>query len=382
MAGIPLPVEGLPDRTIVVRVIRGEISNNIPNQPVELHGAGPVRSVKTDDTGRAQFSDLPLGATVKAVTIVGGERAESREFPVPARGGIRLILLVSAGSTSSGEAGGGAAASAPPASAPAVAGTVVLGGQTRFVVEFDDDIVQVFYLLEILNNAQSPVNPPGPLVIDLPKGAQGATALQGSTPQAVVKDARVTIAGPFQPGRTVAELAYQLPGSGADRTIVQTFPIALEELAVIVDKMGDVGVQSPQLTATREASNAGRAFIMATGPGLPARSELRIELTGVPHRSRVPLATALGLAIAILGAGVWAALHTADSARAARRRQLEARREKLMGDLVRLEEQRSAGKVDDARYVSKRAELMLQLGRVYGELDTTGPRTTDEGVAA
>ena len=36
MSGIPRPVTDLPDRAISVRVIRGSLSNNIANQPVEL----------------------------------------------------------------------------------------------------------------------------------------------------------------------------------------------------------------------------------------------------------------------------------------------------------------------------------------------------------
>jgi hypothetical protein len=188
--------------------------------------------------------------------------------------------------------------------------------------------------------------------------------------------------GPFQPGRTTIEIAYSLPPGGANRTVVQVFPVPLEEVAVIVDKVGSVQLTSSQITNTREATNQGRAFIMATGPGLPARGELRLELTGVPHRSKVPLATALGIAIAILAAGGWAAMRQGGTARASRNRQLEARREKLMTELVRLEEQRRAGKVDDARYATRRRELMVQLARVYGELDTTGPGGTDEGVAA
>ena len=51
MSGIPRPVSDLPDRTISVRVIRGDLSNNIANHPVELLIDGETQTVKTDESG-------------------------------------------------------------------------------------------------------------------------------------------------------------------------------------------------------------------------------------------------------------------------------------------------------------------------------------------
>src|SRR5262245_44259167 len=68
MSGIPRPVTDLPNTSISVRVIRGQLSNNLPNQPVELHAGSKVLKAKTDDMGRAQFDKLTPGETVKATT--------------------------------------------------------------------------------------------------------------------------------------------------------------------------------------------------------------------------------------------------------------------------------------------------------------------------
>src|SRR5207302_3367748 len=81
MSGIPRPVTDLPDHAISVRLIRGSLSNNITSFPVELHIGPKVQTVKTDEAGRAQFNDVPPGATIKAVAVVDGERLESQEFP-------------------------------------------------------------------------------------------------------------------------------------------------------------------------------------------------------------------------------------------------------------------------------------------------------------
>ena len=76
----------LPSGSVSVRVIRGSLTNNIAGQPVELHVGDKVQTAKTDEEGRAQFDKLPAGASLKAVTVVDGERLESQVFPAPAHG--------------------------------------------------------------------------------------------------------------------------------------------------------------------------------------------------------------------------------------------------------------------------------------------------------
>src|SRR3954463_1253953 len=66
MSGIPRPVDDLPNSVVSVRLIRGALSNNISGHPVELHIGSRVVTVKTDDGGRAQFTDLGAGMKVKA----------------------------------------------------------------------------------------------------------------------------------------------------------------------------------------------------------------------------------------------------------------------------------------------------------------------------
>src|SRR5207244_9131887 len=92
MAGIPRPVDDLPNGSVSVRVIRGGFTNNVPNQTVELHVGSDVLKTKTDAEGRAQFDKLPAGQMAKAVADIDGEHLESQQFPAPAQGGIRLVL--------------------------------------------------------------------------------------------------------------------------------------------------------------------------------------------------------------------------------------------------------------------------------------------------
>src|SRR5206468_3221980 len=74
MSGIPRPVDDLPDGSISVRLIRGSLSNNIANHPVQLLVDGKTSTVQTDEAGRAQFDKIKAGAAVKASADVDGER--------------------------------------------------------------------------------------------------------------------------------------------------------------------------------------------------------------------------------------------------------------------------------------------------------------------
>jgi hypothetical protein len=131
MSGIPRPVNDLPAGVVLsVRVIRGEMSNNIANHPVELHFGDQVRTVNTDADGRAEFSNVLPGTTVQAVTTVDGERLESQQFPVPAQGGIRLLLVATDKEKEKQQQA--------EAAAPAVSGEVVIGGESRIIIEHSE----------------------------------------------------------------------------------------------------------------------------------------------------------------------------------------------------------------------------------------------------
>ena len=46
------------------------------------------------------------------------------------------------------------------ASAPAAAGQVAIGGQSRIIIQPGEETVEIYYLLDIVNGASGPVNPP------------------------------------------------------------------------------------------------------------------------------------------------------------------------------------------------------------------------------
>jgi hypothetical protein len=376
MSGIPRPVDDLPKGAISVRLIRGQLSNNVTGHPVELHVGSKVLTVKTDESGRAQFNDVTPGATIKATADVDGEHLESQEFPGPSSGGIRLMLVATDTSKRA----------APAPTAPAATGAVVIGDQSRIVMQPGEEIVEVYYLLDISNNASTPVTPPTPFVIDLPRDAAGAAIMDGSSPQASVAGTRVTVQGPFAPGHTFAQVAFGMRSEGGALDIAQTWPASLEHVAVVVKKVGNTTLSSPQIREQRELPANGEVFIAATGGTVAAGQPLVLSLSDIPHHSSAGRRIALTLAVGIVLLGAWAATRPTGvaSAQAVDRKRLLARRDKLFNDLVRLETDRRNGRTDDRRYAARREDLLAALEQVYGNLESHDGdlRPTGAGVPA
>jgi len=364
MAGIPRPVTDLPNGAVSVRLVRGDLSKNITNHPVQLRVGSGVQMVRTDDMGRAEFRNLTAGARVKATADVDGEHLESQEFPAPSQGGIRLLLVAT--DTSQG-------AKTEP-DAPAITGAVVIGSRSRILVEPGEETVQIYYVLDVVNNAPTPVNPATPFAFDMPRGATGTTVLPGSSPLVKVDGPRVQVQGPFPPGSTLVQVACELPAASGSVDIRQLFPAAVEQFAVLVKKVGAVTLTSPQIAGQQEVAAQGELFIAATGGAVAAGQPLVLSLANLPHHSQTPRMVALALAAALVLVGAWTVARAPASLAAdnAGRKRLIARREKLFGELVRLEHDRPNGRANEQRYSARREELLAALEHVYSTLDDEG----------
>jgi hypothetical protein len=390
MSGQIIPSPDLPAGTVTVRVIRQTIMNVAPGIDVELHGAGDVRHSTTGPEGRAVFPGLPAGARVQAVAVVDGERLRSIEFDVPAAGGVRTMLAAGVGV---GEMVGGgpvpsaAAPAAPVAPAPpAKPGQLAFANDTRFAVEFQDDTLAVFYLLDIVNPSSGPVALSEPLVIDLPAEASGAGLLEGGSALATVKGRRVTIAGTLPSGVTTVPVAYRIESWGADWTLSQTFPLPIVDVALVVQKVGSMRLSSPSAPTVRDSQLQGTPFIMGTGASVPTGTPLQLTLSGLPHKSRVPVYVTLTIAAGLVVWGAWMAMSqsaASAAAQAARRRALEGRRDRGLSALAALERRHAARALDQEDYIEERRSLVADLERIYGELDDRGGLPGgDQGLAA
>ncbi len=369
MSGIPRPDPSLPDGTVSVRLVRGQLTNLVVGFPVEFIVDGKSQNATTDETGHAVLNGLPAGAMVRAVATMGSERIDSQEFRMPAQGGMVLLLVAGAQS--------GSAATA------AVEGTVTIGGQSRLVTAFEDEELQVYYLFDIVNAGQVPVRTREPLVFDLPPGAGSPALLEGSSPTAAVRGSSVVVPGPFPPGVTSVQIAFSMPPSGSV-SIRLKLPVAMDQVAVMVEKVGAVVLSSPQLTTIQGGNNSGKQFVIGTGPGLPAGGLLTMEIDGLPHPATWPRDTALALGFLTLAGGAWGASRTLGrSAETTERQHLESRRDRVFDELLALDARRQAGEVGRAEADERREQLMGELERIYGELDTASAGASGtEGLGA
>ncbi len=301
MSGRPLPAADVPVGTVTVRVIRGGFDKDVPNQPVEFIIDGSARVVSTDATGRATVSGLRSNTSVTAVATVDGERLESRTF-VMGSSGIRVALVA----TDPDETAR-AVEDKTLASAPATKGIVVLGPGSRVVVELGEDGLTVFYLVEVLNSARTPVDIGGPLIFELPQGARGTTILPGSSPQGSANGPRIIVTGPFAPGATMVEAAYELPYRGATGTLEQVWPATLQQLSLIVEQQGALDIASPQISGRGTISSQGKPFISASGPAIQAGQTLTINFSGLPNRPAWPRWVALIIGLGFVSWGLWSA---------------------------------------------------------------------------
>jgi hypothetical protein len=301
ISGQVLPVTDIPVGTISVRLIRGSFDKNLVGVPVEFSIDGRKRTVATDGSGRAQVSDLSRGARVRATAVVDGERLESREAVVEGSG-LRIVLVAT-----DPEVEARAAEDRKLAAGPPVKGIVVLGPESRIIAEMSSDRLHIYYELEVVNSARTPVDIGGPLVFDLPREARSSTILDGSTPRATANGPRVTVTGPFASGVTSVRAAYELPYNGPVASFEQRWPAALQQLTILVLQIGGLQISSPQIAAQRDIQNEGQSLILATGPSIPAGESLTLSISGLPHHARWPRWLALSLAGLLVVAGIWGA---------------------------------------------------------------------------
>ena len=373
MSGTPLPSGDLPDGAISVRVVRQSLGNNVPGAQVSLTGGGVSETASTDENGRAFFSGLTAGTNLTAAVSVDGETVRSQPFAVPARGGVRLILAVGL----DGGARGGTTPAGPAAPAvPARPGTIVLGNQTRSIIDFNNERLEVVHIFEFANATATPVSVPAPVTISMPADAEQVTLLDGSSTQARVFERQLVVAGPFSAGRTMVQVAYVLPMAGARREIALTLPLASMSTNVILRRLGDTKLVEPVLPQSRDAQAQGRTYFTGTGPGLPAGGTLRLVVEGLPHHPRWPRYTALGLAGLVVAAGLWVIFRVpVDSA--SRIKALDAQRTALLARLQQLEQ---GGRAASEEGHAERDTLLRDLEGIYALLDAERTRRADRTV--
>ena len=294
MTGVPLPTNDLAAGSVSVRVIRGGFENNLANVDVVLDVDGREQTLKTDASGRAVLTGIPRGARVIARVEVDGERAVSQPFTMSASG-VRLVLAL------------GIDALAPGVVATVRPGSVTLRPDSFIEINFSGERLNVYYGLHISNATAEPIDPGGPIVIDLSSDALGTTIIEGSSPQATANGPRVTVTGPFAPGTTTVYFGYELRTNGDRARLEQRLPLDLPAFQVFAVQNGSLDISSPQLRGKQSSVQQGQALITARGSSLPRGELLAIDITGLPHHPTWPRNVALALAGLAIVLGIWTA---------------------------------------------------------------------------
>ena len=206
MSGIPRPVDRPAGRHVSVRLIRGDLSNNIANHPVELHVGAKVhdrrRPTSRPRAVRRAARRAPRSRRWPSSTASASSRRSFRRRRRAASG----CMLVA---TDKERRRRPTTAGAPP-----VTGQVVLGGESRIVIEPAKRRCDVFYLLDITNTARAPVNPPTPFVVRHADGRQRRRDhARARRRRRASTGTRVTVQGRFRRARRSCRLAYAMPAA-------------------------------------------------------------------------------------------------------------------------------------------------------------------------
>ena len=300
-SGVPLPASDLPSGTVSVRVVRDSFANNLVGVDVVFTVNGQPRTVTTDAAGRAQISGLSVGDRVSAAATVDREELVTQATTL-GNTGLRFVLVAGGSEPAST---GEEPTSAPTAAAP---GSVSFGPESRIVLEYSDERLNVYYVLQILNSAAVPVSLDGPIIIELPEGARGAAVIEGTTASATANGPRVTVTGPFASGASNVNAAFELPFSGDTARLEQEWPIPVQRLTVFTVQSGELDLQSQQFTSKQTTVEQGQPLVVGFVPALPAGQVLSLDVTGLPHHAVWPRNTALTLGGLIAALGIWAAV--------------------------------------------------------------------------
>jgi hypothetical protein len=312
------------------------------------------RDQTADSQGRVRFEKIPPSPDTGYLIAIKyqGSAYNSAPFKMPDKPGMKVELRVFPPTRDGSQ--------------------VVLGPQSHIGMELGDGQLEVIENIVLENRGEATWEPgPGGLVFALPDGATGARPAEEAPQLKIVEHRGAVWTGPVAPGRTQLRFGFVLPFKAADLAFQQTMPLAMDGVRVIVERSDRLEIDGPIVKAREEKTLSGRRFwLVGSDDKLPAPAQVAFSLHNLPvpdHQGAyAALACSLGIALWGLMMGRAPGRPGVD---ADRKRKLAERREKLLGELVVLEEQRKGGRLDEARWKPRREELVASLERVYRELD-------------
>jgi hypothetical protein len=381
MSGIPLPMADVPPGVATVRVVRADMAHPVTGIDVTLvpSAGGKPRLAKTDSTGRAAFEGLGNDEFVARV-VLDGKELRSQAFRAGAESGIRMLLV---GPGAPGQAppppssrpglppghppvpADDEGAERPPASAPSGPITtdpsrLSLASGSEVIVDFVEDAIRVTALLRLRNDG--PTYDPGPrgLAFLLPAGVADVNVAKTGARLKLEGKRIVVVEGPIAPGESRVAVQYIVSykrGVALDLRL----PVRSDGIVVGVRPTA-LAVEIPGATRQEEiTTDEGSRYDLWRTGSLPAGAVLTMTFT----QARTIEWAAGGAVFALLGWLVFGAGRRRD--RAGELAELQAQRERLMDQLVALEQRdRPRG---GRRYEQRRAELVGKLEQLFRDID-------------
>jgi hypothetical protein len=370
-AGGAVPDEGLPVGTLEVRLY-DETQAPIPNHAVILgmvnkQGEIEVKNGKTDATGQARFTDLPVGPQTGYAAVIDwkGLRLNTSPFGMPESGGARAEIRALARTSDSG--------------------AITIGAGGRIVIQMRQDNLQFLEFLPLENTSDKLFDPgPGAFEILLPTGFVGAQPQENERKVEVRQNHGIAVHGAIVPKRFLLDatdgerrgnevvFGFVLPYHGDTHVFSQPVPNGIGPLTLIIDqKVAGLTVSGAGIGAREERVVGGTKYWVMPVAGVPAGGAVTFTLSGLPSNGSGGRLFAGVVSLALVAGAVVFGRRprtggpNKPSATEERARLVE-KREALFGELVALE--RTARASGASAPDDRRRQLVTRLEQVYQDI--------------
>jgi hypothetical protein len=354
------PDRTLPAGTLVIHVV-DEAGRAMPNLPLLVaHGRAPAgggapkieqTALTTDAAGEVRYLAPAGGLDEGYMVNVKREplRATSKPFTLDKAAGMRLGLRAAAVSSD--------------------ATALSINRRSHLILDVKDEGMEVVENLAIENGAGAPYDPgPSGVVFRLPLGATSAAAIGENPPGFTVKGDVATLRGPIAPGVTQLAFGFVLPLHEGGVELRQTLPLRMDQVVAVTSTFAGMDIRGDGIRV-EERKLSGRRFNLVSGGPVAAGGTLRLEIAGVPTRSRVGRDLAVAASLAVAAWAVWAAWLRRRGANGGERERLLADRKQLLDELAALQRKPSGSAKAEAKSARRHDELMERLERVMRDLD-------------
>lgn len=315
----------------------------------------PVRTTRTDASGRYTFTGLPVGPGYAYVAFTTFQKVEylSARVQLSDQKPVQTADVVVYNSS-------------PDSSAVHVkSATVVILGV--------DSTIQAVSVLEtfILENptkqtflptSEGPEGPMGLLRFSLPADATGITASgELSSRQVIQTNKGFGTDQPLRPGQTEVTFSYQIPYRGDSRKYAfdMTMPYPTQQFRLLVGPNGPK-VTSPQLRQDAPAPIWGDKYLVLAADNVAPRARFEIALSNLPvniwflrPQNRWLWAAAAALASVLIAAALLLWRRSRRALSAAREAE-HADRERLVAAIAELDGRYESGQIEESAYRDER----------------------------